>query len=88
MAANEFIIVRNQLLHVIAELHMGVELKQVTSEYQKIINSLNQLYLDAPSTTDKAVEKASKALDIKNEYTYTDEEIDHFLPNHLKGGLN
>ncbi len=88
VAANEFIIVRNQLLHVIAELHMGVELKQVTSEYQKIINSLNQLYLDAPSTTDKAVEKASKALDIKNEYTYTDEEIDHFLPNHLKGGLN
>jgi hypothetical protein len=88
IAANKFIIVRNQLLHIIAELHMESNLEQIKAEYQQILSDLNELYLEAPSTTDSAVSKASKALNIKNEYTYTDEEIDHFLPNNLKGGIH
>ena len=86
-AANKFVIVRNQLLHIIAKLHLDFKLKQTILEYEQVITTLNQLYHDAPSTTDIAVEKAYKALRLKDEYTYTDEEIDHFLPNHLKGGL-
>ena len=54
----------------------------------QILSDLNKLYLEAPSTTDSAVSKANKALNVKNEYTYKDEEIDHFLPNNLKGGIN
>lgn len=88
VAANKFIIIRNRLLHIIAELHMKVDLEQVKSEYQQILSDLNKLYLEAPSTTDSAVSKANKALNVKNEYTYKDEEIDHFLPNNLKGGIN
>ena len=67
IAANKFIIVRNQLLHVIAELHTEVDLDQVKAEYQQILSALNNLYLEAPSTTDSAVSKASKA--IFNEYS-------------------
>lgn len=88
IVANKFIIVRNQLLHVIAKLHMKDDLDQIKAEYQQILSDLNNLYLEAPSTTDSAVSKASEALNIKNEYTYTDEEIDHFLPNNLKGGIH
>jgi hypothetical protein len=88
IAANKFIIVRNQLLHIIAELHMKSNLEQIKAEYQQILSDLNELYLEAPSTTDSAVSKASEALNVKNEYTYTDEEIDHFLPNNLKGGIH
>ena len=88
IAANRFIIVRNQLLHIIVELHMEPNLEQIKAEYQQILSDLNKLYLEAPSTTDSAVSKASEALNIKNEYTYTDEEIDHFLPNNLKGGIH
>ena len=87
VTANKFIIVRNQLFRIITKLHLGIELNQIILEYQEIMHNLEQLYLDAPSTTDNAVNKARKALNLKNEYTYTDEEIDHFLPAHLKGGL-
>lgn len=88
IAANKFIVVRNQLLHIIEELHSKVDLSQVKAEYKQILSDLNNLYLEAPSTTDSAVSKASKALDMKNEYTYTEEEIDHFLPKHLRGEIH
>lgn len=86
-SANNFVIARNQLMHIIAKLHLDFKLKQIILEYQQVMSTLNQLYHDAPSTTASAVEKAYKALKLKDEYTCTDEEIDHFLPNHLKGGL-
>ncbi|WP_294002112.1 SLATT domain-containing protein [uncultured Megasphaera sp.] len=87
VAANQFIIIRNQLLHIITELHTEKDFDLVEAEYQSIMSDLNKLYIKAPSTTNEAVEKASKALKCKNEYTYTDAEIDHFLPKNLQGGL-
>lgn len=87
IAANNFIIIRNRLLHIITELHMGKELLLIEKEYDDIRTDLNELFKNAPSTTEKAVEKANKALKVKNEYTYSNEEIDCFLPNSLKGGI-
>ena len=86
-AANRFVAMRNRLLHVIARLHMDDCLDEIESEYEEIMQDLSSLYEDAPSTTDKAVQIASKALKMKNEYTYTNEEIDHFLPPALKGEI-
>lgn len=88
VAARKFIIIRNQLLHIIVELHLKVKLKQVTLEYEKILNNLNQLYLEVPSTTDEAVKSASNALKFKKDYTYTDRDIDQFLPNSLRTRIN
>lgn len=87
-AANKFIVIRNRLLHLIAELHMKSDLASLNAEYKAIMHDLASLYVDAPSTTDKAVEAASEALRIKNEYSYTDEEIDRFLPPTLRGGIH
>jgi hypothetical protein len=86
-AANGFVTIRNRLLHVISRLHMNDDLVEIEPEYEKIMQDLSNLFVDAPSTTGGAVRKASDALKINNEYTFTDEEIDHFLPNALKGGL-
>ena len=52
-----------------------------------IMNELNELYVAAPSTTQDAVERASEALKVNKEYTYTDEEIDNFLPPTLRGKI-
>lgn len=86
-AANKFIVIRNRLLHIIAELHKGVEEDKISKEYNSIVKELNDIYVAAPSTTDAAVRMAEQALKTKDEYTYTQEEIDRFLPPALRGGI-
>lgn len=58
---------------------------EINQDYIQIMKRLNKIYVEAPSTTKKAVERAAEALEIDNEYTYTEEEIDHFLPPSLRG---
>lgn len=43
----------------------------------------NILYLDAPRTTSKAVNKASEALNYKKDSVTEEEEIDRLIPPHL-----
>ena len=84
--ANRLVVVRNDLLHIIAEIHMkSRSVDEINHDYIQIINTLNKIYVEAPSTTQKAVERASEALKTNNEYTYTEEEIDNFLPPTLRG---
>lgn len=85
-AANQFLVIRNELLQVIADIHMKKkDVYEIDENYQKIMKKLNELYVSAPSTTDNAVDRASEALNVNKEYTYTEEEIDKFLPSSLKG---
>lgn len=87
-AANSFIVIRNELLQVITEIHMQKkDVSDIDAEYQKIVERLNALYLSAPSTTNKAVAAAKEALEANRDYTYMEEEIDRFLPPALKGSL-
>lgn len=84
--ANHLVLVRNDLLHIIAEIHMkSRSVDEINQDYIQIMKRLNKIYVEAPSTTKKAVERAAEALKIDNEYTYTEEEIDHFLPPSLRG---
>ena len=84
--ANRLVVVRNDLLHIIAEIHMkSRSVDEINHDYIQIINTLNKIYVEAPSTTQKSVERASEALKTNNEYTYTEEEIDNFLPPTLRG---
>lgn len=84
--ANKFLIMRNRLLHIICDLHMKKRnVLEINTEYISIIDELNELYVSAPLITQKAVDKATKVLKVNKEYTYTDEEIDNFLPPTLRG---
>lgn len=85
-AANNFIVVRNDLLQVIADIHMkNGSVQDINESYQKIIQRLNSLYVIAPGTSNRAVKQASNALGKDKEYSYTDVEIDCFLPPALRG---
>lgn len=84
-AANKFVVIRDRLLHVIAELKMQDDFEKISDEYGAIVADLNELYSNAPGTTNLAVRRASKALKCNGEYSYSDEEIDCFLPSDLKG---
>jgi len=84
--ANRLVVVRNDLLHVITEIHMkSRSVDEINHDYVQILNKLHEIYIEAPSTTKEAVDRASEALKINKEYTYTEEEIDHFLPPSLRG---
>ncbi|MEY4012767.1 MAG: hypothetical protein RIT22_1891 [Bacteroidota bacterium] len=58
------------------------------SEYQLERDSLNEqlvnTYRGAPKTINKAYKIASRALQKNEEFTFSDEEIDKFLPESLR----
>ena len=56
--------------------------KKLSVFYKK--HTVHQLYLQLPTTSEKAVKKTSEALK-NNDYSYTTEEIDSFLTSSLKG---
>ena len=84
----DFLVVRNELLHLIGEIHMQEKsVNELDEKFHGIEETLNALYLSAPSTTDDAVVAASIALGTNKDYTYTNDEIDRFLPPTLKGTI-
>lgn len=86
--ANKFAIIRNKLVHVIAEIRKkNKDVEEITSDYETILAEINDLFVNAPMTTSKAVNKARIALNISMDYTNTDEEIDKFLPPSLRGRM-
>ena len=58
------------------------------SKYDDLVKETDAIYLEAPSTTDEAVDRASEALKIKKDNTLSDEEIDSFLPISLRRRTN
>ena len=60
---------------------------ELDEKFHGIEETLNALYLSAPSTTDDALVAASIALGTNKDYTYTNDEIDRFLPPTLKGTI-
>ena len=57
---------------------------EALSEYENIICLLGEIYDSAPSTTDKAVKRARKAMGLHGDNEITDEEINSGLPEDLK----
>lgn len=58
--------------------------QEVLKRREKLNDELSAIYKNAPRTTKCAYKKARKALKIKEEMTFSDEEIDAFLPKCLK----
>jgi hypothetical protein len=78
-------LVRERYLHLISDL---VSERITDDEAAKVRDSLTrelaEIYQDAPDTSSKAYQKARMALKIFEEMTFTDKEIDEFLPQSLR----
>lgn len=86
--AQKLIVVRNNYINLIANIKLkNKTVDELLELYSIISEELHRIYETAPSTTDKAVEKATEALSEKQEYSYSDEEIDRFLPLNLRKGI-
>ncbi|WP_136420352.1 SLATT domain-containing protein [Herbaspirillum sp. ST 5-3] len=84
-AAADLWLIRERYLSLITDLAMGektIELMQV--ERDVLLKDLHAVYSGAPSTTYEAYRKAQKALQECEDLTFSDEEIDAFLPKALK----
>lgn len=83
--ANKLISVRDQYKVLLIEIKLQSDsVENLLSRYNELVKETDSIYLEAPSTTEEAVDKASEALKIKKDNTFSDEEIDSFLPSSLR----
>ncbi|MGC4140382.1 SLATT domain-containing protein [Escherichia coli] len=84
-AANEIWLIREKYLSLLTDLAMGEKpIEQLQSERDSLLESLHSVYSGSPSTTIEAYKKAQDALKNKEDLTFSEEEIDAFLPKELK----
>lgn len=84
-AANEIWLIRERYLSLLTDLAMGEKpIEQLQSERDQLLESLHTVYGGSPSTTFEAYKKAQVALKTKEDLTFSDSEIDAFLPKELK----
>jgi len=78
-------IVREKYLSLITDLRMGDKrIETLQTERDALLDELHSVYSGAPSTNYQAYKKAQEALQRLGDMTFSDEEIDAFLPKELK----
>ena len=83
-AANDIWLIREKYLSLITDLAAGNKVPdEVKAERDRLVTELHAVYSGSPSTTYKAYKKAQVALKKNEELTFSDEEINVFLPKHL-----
>jgi hypothetical protein len=84
-AANDIWLIREQYLSLLTDLAMGQKpLEALQAERDKLLASLHTSYAGSPSTSYAAYRKAQEALKRNEDLTFSDQEIDAFLPKELK----
>jgi len=83
--AKELWYVREKYVNLMADLlNQKISEETIVSRRDNLIEELKMIYKFAPITSTKAYGKAQKDLKINEELTFSDEEIDQFLPQELK----
>ena len=78
-------VIREKYLSLLTDLRMGsASLDDLRSLRDQLANDLHVVYSGAPSTNFKAYMQAQKALKELEDMTFSDYEIDAFLPKELK----
>lgn len=80
-------LIREKYLTLITALRMKqLSLDEVCLKRDELLEELHNIYLGSPSTNFKAYQEAQKSLKAMEEMTFSDEEIDKFLPKELRRG--
>jgi hypothetical protein len=86
-AAADLWLIREKYLSLITDLKIGSEtLENLSERRDKIMDELHSVYSGAPSTISSAYRRAQSALKRSEEMTFSDSEIDLFLPCALRKG--
>jgi len=83
--AKELWLVREQYLNLIADIiNDKISEDTILSRRNELLEKLHIIYKFAPITSSMAYKKAQEALKINEELTFSEEEINQFLPEGLK----
>jgi hypothetical protein len=84
-AAKELLCIREQLLLLIERCHIAIEpVAHLQLSLESITRELTAIYKFAPDTSTEAYKVASTALKQGGEFSFSDAEIDAFLPTALR----
>ena len=84
-AGAELWIVREKYLSLLTDIRTGdVLLESIRARRDALLDELHAVYVGAPSTNFKAYSRAQESLKKLEDMTFSDEEIDAFLPKELK----
>jgi hypothetical protein len=84
-AGSDLWLIRETYLSLLVDLAMREKpLEALQAQRDKLVEQLHAVYSAAPSTTSEAYKKAQQALKIDEDMTFSDAEIDAFLPKELK----
>ncbi|MDR6990204.1 hypothetical protein J2X52_000296 [Luteimonas sp. 3794] len=84
-SAAEVWVVREQYLTLLTDLRSNfVSGDQARERRDELLLKLGKIYSGAPSTNAEAYQMAQKALQQMEDMTFSDEEIDKFLPRELR----
>ncbi|MCV9926631.1 SLATT domain-containing protein [Flavobacterium sp. LS1R49] len=87
-AALDILEVREKLLSLLVDIRIGnKDVGDYQIERNKLNDQLVNTYRGAPKTINKAYKIASKALQKNEEFTFSVEEIDKFLPESLRRSI-
>lgn len=85
--ANKLLEMRDKFRTLLVEINLDLEdSSRLLSNYEALQIELHKIYNEAPNTTEKAVDEARIALEIKEDNKFSDEEIDRNLPKNLRYG--
>lgn len=77
--------IREKLLSLLIDIRIGnIEIEILQQRRDELNEELINTYRGAPKTINKAYQIASKALKENEEFTFSDVEIDKFLPESLR----
>jgi len=80
-------LIREKYLTLLTDLRSGAApLEQIRAQRDTLLADLHASYVAAPSTNFHAYQKAQHALKVAEDMTFSDKEIDAFLPKELKRG--
>lgn len=83
--AKQLWIVREKYINMIADIKDGILTDvQIRQQRDALVDELGRIYQDAPDTTPGAYATAQKALKVRQEMMFSVQEIDQFLPVHLR----
>ena len=84
-AAAEIWLIREKYLTLLIALRMKqLSMDEICLQRDKLLEDLHNIYLGTPSTNFEAYQKAQDALKNMEDMTFSDEEIDKFLPRELR----
>jgi hypothetical protein len=81
--ANELWYVREQYINLLADIKSDPGSIDIPRRRDELVDELKRIYAVAPGTSSASYRKAQTALKISGDMTFSNEEIDRFLPDSL-----